>query len=242
MFSYNVKVINSCKKSVFSLKPLVQKTKFYVLSDLKTCVRDEIGEMKDDLVGYIEPGHGQKGKMRELSTDEDLSEMYILHKCKRDVLLWCYGDVDEQSTASRKRTQAAGDSASSSKRQAIAKSISEVEEIIKKLKEKHGDAFSVEKLNCWAHMLNVGRHSSYDEPPDFPFFKRPKNDKHSGASVSGTSSAVSTAADSPTKRVGLRAQCIDQLSKWHALLIAGGIDQQQYDELKDTILGDIKKT
>ena len=125
---------------------------------------------------------------------------------------------------------------SSSKWQTIAKSISEVEEIIKKLKEKHGDAFSVEKLNCWAHMLNVGRHSSYDEPPDFPFLKRPKNDKHSGVSVSGTSSAVSTAANSPTKRVGLRAQCIDQLSKWHALLIAGGIDQQQYDELKNTIL------
>ena len=44
-----------------------------------------------------------------LSTDEDLSEMYILHKRKRDVLLWCYGDVGEQSTASCKRTQAAGD-------------------------------------------------------------------------------------------------------------------------------------
>ena len=26
----------------------------------------------------------------------------------------------------------------------------------------------------------------------------------------------------------------------HALLIAGGIDQVQYDELKDTIIGDIK--
>ena len=40
VFSYNVKVINSCMKSVFYLKPLVQKTRFYVLSDLKTCVRD----------------------------------------------------------------------------------------------------------------------------------------------------------------------------------------------------------
>ena len=72
----------------------------------------------------------------------------------------------------RKRTaQMTSDSAPSSKRQAIAKSISEVEDIIKKLKEKHGDDFSVEKLNCWAHMLNVGKHSSYDEPPDLPFFR-----------------------------------------------------------------------
>ena len=172
---------------------------------------NEIGEIKDDLVGYI---HGQKGKMRELSTDEDLSETYILHKRKREVLLWCYGGVGEQSSAPCKRTQGAGDYASSSKRQAIAKSIGEVEDIIKKLKERHHDAFSIEKLNCWAHMLNVGRHSSYDEPPDFPFFKRPKNVKQSGpiASVSATSSAVSTAANSPTKQVGLRAQCIDQLA------------------------------
>lgn len=70
-----------------------------------------------------------------------------------------------------KRTQTSRDTAPpSSKRQAIAKSISEVEDIIKQLKEKHGNMYSVEKLNCWAHMLNVGRWSSYDEPPDFPFF------------------------------------------------------------------------
>ena len=52
---------------------------------------------------------------------------------------------------------------------------------------------------------------------------------------------LSLGTNSPTKRVGLRAQCIDQLSKWHALLTAGAIDQAQYDELKETILGDIKK-
>ena len=242
VFNYNVKVINSSKKSVFYIKPLTQKQRFSKLSDLKACVQDETGQTKTDTVGYIEPGHGQKGKMRELRTDEDLGEMYVLHKRKRAVLLWCYDDVSEQSTVHRKRTQNTDNSAPSAKRQAIAKSISQVEDIIKKLKEKHGDGFSVEKLNCWAHMLNVGKHSSYDEPPDFPFFKQPKQkvkDTSSSASVQPTSSTVS-ATNSPTKRVGLRAQCIDQLSKWHALLNAGGIDQAQYDELKESILGDIK--
>ena len=53
--------------------------------------------------------------------------------------------------------------------------------------------------------------------------------------------SASLASNSPTKRVDLRMQCIDQLSKWHALLTAGAIDQGQYDELEETILGDIKK-
>ena len=238
MFTYNVKVINNSKKSVYDIRPLAHKQRFSSLSDLKTCVQEEIGPVMNDTMGFIEPGHGKKGKIRELCT-EDLSEMYVLYKRKREVLLWCYGDVGEQSTRKRS-SQTIDDSAPSSKRQAIAKSISEVEEIIKKLKEKHGDTFSVEKLNCWAHMLNVGKHSSYDEPPDFPFFKRPKEKaKDAGASVS-VQPSTSSSANSPTKRVGLRAQCIDQLSKWHALLTAGGIDQAQYDEFKDTILGDIK--
>ena len=229
---------------MFSIKPLSHRQRFLTLDDLKKCVKHE-GEMKDDVIGYIEPGHGHKGKLHELCTDEDLCEMYAIHKRKREVLLWCYGDVCEQSSISipRKRAQTADATpAQSAKRQAIAKNINEVEDIIKQLKEKHGDAYSVEKLNCWAHMLNVGKHHSYDEPPDYPFFKKHKERiNHASPNTSVAATSTSSVANSPTKRFGLRAQCIDQLSKWHALLTAGGIDQAQYDELKETILGDIKK-
>ena len=188
---------------------------------------EEIGPIEDDVVGYIEPGHGQRGKIRDLSDEDNLSEMYVLFKRQNNnVLLWCYdGNVGEPSNVQTcKRTaQTTSDSAPSSKRQAIAKNISEVEDI-KNLKVKHGDDFSVEKLNCWAHMLNVGKHSSYDEPPDLPFFRgRKERAKDDGPSQPPTSSS-----GSPTKRIGLRAQCIDQLSKWHAFLVAGGIDQAQY--------------
>lgn len=236
-------MINSSRKSIYHIKPLTHKQRFSTLNELKKCIQEEIGPIEDDTMGYIEPGHGQRGKIRDLCDDDDLSEMYALFKRQHsNVLLWCYnGNIGEPSTVqTRKRTvQTTSDLAPSSKLQAIAKSISEVEYIIKKLKEKHGDTYSVEKLNCWAHMLNVGKHSSYDEPPDFPFFNRPKQkNKEAGPSV--VQPKTSSSANSPTKRVGLRAQCIDQLSKWHALLVAGGIDQAQYDELKDTILGDIK--
>ena len=255
VFTYNLKIINSAKKSVFSIKPLLYKLRFTSLNDLKKCVKDETSEIKGDVIGYIEPGHGQKGKLRTLCTDEDLSEMYVLHRRKHEVLLWCYGSVGEQTQQSampRKRTTD-GSAPPSAKRHAIEKNITEIETIIKRLKEKHGDSYSVEKLNCWAHMLNMGKHSSYDEPPDFPFFKKPKDKIKNAVATSAdaaTSSVATTiavttaatvAANSPTKRVGLRAQCIDQLSKWHALLTAGAIDQSQYEDLKETILGDIKK-
>lgn len=254
VFNYNVKVINSFKKSMFSIKLLTIRHRFSTLNELKRCVQQEIEKVKDDLVGYIEPGHGQKGKMRELKT-EDLSEMYILHKRKRDILLWCYSNVGDQSgtcsaNLQRKRCTVSDNPPPSSKRQAIAKNISEVEEIIKKLQEKHGNAYSVEKLNCWGHMLNVGKHSSYDEPPDFPFFKKRKEKRSDAqqssvltdsASTSSLSTSTASVCNSPSKRVGLRTQCIDQLSKWHSLLNTGAIDQAQYDELKEAILGDIKK-
>ena len=196
--------------------------------------------------------------MRELETEEDLSEIYILYKHKHDILLWCYSDVGDQSGTCSANLQSKWSIVSdnpppSSKRQAIAKNISEVEEIIKKLREKHGNAYSVEKRNCWVHVLNVGKYFSYDEPPDFPFFKQRKEkridaqqssvstDSGSTASTSSLSTSTALVCNSPSKCVGLRTQCIDQLSKWHSLLNTGAIDQAQYDELKEAILGDIKK-
>lgn len=238
VFSYSMKVINSSKKSEYSIKSLAYKQRFSTLNELRTCVKDEIGPIKGSVLGYIEPGHGLKGKMRELCKDDDLSEMYVLCNRKREVLLWCYVDtgVGEQSTVPTRKRPAQPAAPTSTKRVAIAQSISEVEDIIKKLKEKHGDAYSIEKLSCWAHVLHRGSHSSYDEPPDFPFFKKPHKAAKDASACPSTS-----VANSPTKRFGLRTQCIEQLSKWYALLNAGGIDQSQYEELKDIILGDLKK-
>ena len=161
MYNYNVKIINRSWKSAFYIKPLLYKQRFSTLNELKKRIVEKIGPIEDDVVGYIEPSHGQRGKIQDLSDEDDLSEMYVLFKRQNNnVLLWCYdGNVGEPSNVlTRKRTaQTTSDSAPSSKRQAIAtcKSISEVEDIIKKLKVKHGDDFSAEKLNCWAHMLNV---------------------------------------------------------------------------------------
>ena len=42
------------------------------------------------------------------------------------------------------------------------------------------------------------------------------------------------------KRIQLRSECIDQLTKLHTLLEKGGVPGEQYDSLKKAILGGIQ--
>ena len=179
--NYNVKIINLKKKSMYITKSLLQTDRFDTLSDLRRYVKEKIGQLQGTL-GYVEPGHGAKGKMRELHDDEDVAEMYVLHKRKSDVLLWLYGSVDieessdrDDTTLPRKCPRTDTPLPTSTKRDSIAKTLSTVEDIVVKLKERHGESgLSVEQFNCWAHMINSGKCSSYEEPPDFPFFKKAK--------------------------------------------------------------------
>ena len=140
-FDYKVKIINPKKKSLYRMMSLPQDNQFATLSDLRKCVKEAVGEIQGT-IGYIEPGHGAKGKMRQLNDDEDLSEMFVLHRRRHDVLLWIYDDTEGSSSdelsqpCKRPRTDPP---APTSKRESIAKTISNVETIIRKLKEKHGE-------------------------------------------------------------------------------------------------------
>ena len=121
--------------------------------------------------------------MRELHDDEDMAEMYVLYKRKSNVLLWLYGSVNieessdrDDTTLPRKRARTDSPLPTSMIRDSIAKTLSTVEDV--KLKERHGESsLSVEHCNRWAHMINSGKCSSYEEPPDFPFFKKAKGGK-----------------------------------------------------------------
>ena len=185
MYKYKLKVTNRQKKSQYTIKSLGSKEQFFTFNDLKLYVT-EVVENFDGTFGYIEPGHGTKGKMVFLSDDEDLYEMYVVHKRKPEVLVWCYGDVDKDSTAltddeiSLTRKQCADQSESecpaSKRTQLILNSLSEVESIITKLREKHGKGcFSVEKLNCWAQMINSGKWSSYLTQQTYLFSRKRKS-------------------------------------------------------------------
>ena len=83
-------------------------------------------------------------------------------------------------------------------------------------------------------MVNIGKHISLEQPPDYPFFGRKKS-----ATSLPSSSSPNSINVTPTKRLGVRTECIDQLSKWHILLQSGAISQEQYEELKGVILKDM---
>ena len=172
--------------------------------------------------------------------------MYSDYPKKRDFLLWCYTavvNVDSEMShhvVGQKRatpTEAAG-SAPKSKSTCVRK-ISEVEEIIKDLSERHGTGFSVEQFSMWAHVIHVGKHSSREAPPDLPFFRQSHNKK--STVPASTTSTSSSEAVSPGKRVSLRSECINQLDKWHSLLAKGVITQKQYEDMQRAILNDMFK-
>ena len=246
-YQYSVKVINRLKKSEYSIRRLRGYcSKFQSVHELKDKLRETLSDSASgDVVGYIEPGHGAQGKQRLVKHSDDLTDMYSSYGKKLDILLWCYdkAEPNKDRAASRKRPLSPANSGSSqaSKRESCSRKIEEVEKVLKKLQDKHGSDYSVEKLNAWAHLIQMGKHGSYDSPPDLPYFKRSTKGKTKDAHGKNEEEPAVrlVTISSPVKRLAFRTECIEQLSKWHTLLERGGITQQQYDEVKGTIMSDM---
>ncbi len=51
--------------------------------------------------------------------------------------------------------------------------VAEVDSIVDELEKNNTSGqFSPEQLRAWAHMIQLNKHVSYDEPPDKPFFRK----------------------------------------------------------------------
>ena len=120
-----------------------------------------------DEIGYVVSGHGAKGKECWLHTDADIKEMYEQHKVKKEILLWCYSEKPKHE----KLASAVNGGTHASVYNNHTKKMSEVDEILSKLDEKHHGHYSPEQMRAWAHMIHMSKHDSYDEPPNKPFFE-----------------------------------------------------------------------
>ena len=187
------------------------QTKLTSMSEVKEWLSENLDiEVAD--VGYISPGHRMKGK-KNLSED-DIRDMYAEYSGKRNILLWCYSRVQDvpKKQVGAERTRASsteegkGEPATKSKRDINQHKLKEIEDIIAKLKENHGSAYKVGVLNAWAHMIQMGKHSSYEDPPNYPYFGR-KHPKKAAASDDGESSSQGSVLGSPGKRIHLRSEC-----------------------------------
>ena len=88
----------------------------------------------------------------------------------------------------------------------------------------------------WAQMIRLGKHESTDDPPDKPFWRGRKCQQD----VSYLSPSPKRASISPSKKVSVRSELLDQLTKWHNLSECGVVSHEEYEELRKKILGDIK--
>ena len=220
-YAYSVKIINRGRKSDYTVSKLHSSAKFSSVEELKESFHTALDFVPSEF-GFIVPGHGLKGRQRWIRDDTDLDEMYSDHPNKQDFILWCYtavtqvGDGTTHKISGQKR--AASTEAAPKSKSTCVRKITEVEEIIKDLREKHGTSFTTEQFSMWAHVIHIGKHSSREAPPDLPFFRQghkkttspPSLEPSSSAGIATSSTSV---AVSPGKRVSLRSECINQLEK-----------------------------
>ena len=250
MLSYSIKIVPK-KKAEYVIQKLYSITKkFDSIEELKQAV-DEACQEKISLesFGYIEPGHGARGKQRWLTCTDDLNDLYSVYDGKKEILLWCYTsdqapkkrahspDVDGDDDA-RKRTK-------STRYDKFMDKMTEVEAIEADLREKHADGpYTEPQLRSWAHLIQMKKHNSYDTPPNKGFWKTAQQSKSSSGSTSLTivgNEGSRNTTDSPGKRINMRGKCLEQLTQLHQLFESGGINTEQYDEMKAAIMGEVKK-
>ena len=95
----------------------------------------------------------------------------------------------------------------------------EVEVIADKLTEKHEGKFSAEQINVWAHLINMKKHQSFDDPPDKPFFRGSSMEVFTQKSSDiPNATGVVHQGISPSKWIELHTELLDQLNKLSALL------------------------
>ena len=128
-------------------------------SELSPC-----GEIQ---VGNMVPEHGYKGKQCRITCHEDLQDMHKAYSMKKEipgkggaVSKKCSNDTGHADSSNEKRSKCTIE---------ITEKIDEAKEIFLKLKEMHGKKYTTERYHAWAQLVQIGKHSSYDEPPDYPF-------------------------------------------------------------------------
>lgn len=246
-YCYSVKIINPQKKSDYSLRrwrhvskrfPSVESMQSQLIKDFG----DVLPSRKEDIeLGYIKPGHGAKGRTQWIFTEEDLDDMYKEHAEKTEIIIWLYRYQEKElTTKKRARSPTAQESTKKRKSSVVnTQKLLEVEEIVDKLKTKHEGKYTIEQINVWAHLIHMKKTQSYEEPPDKPFFRgksKKAEDKKSTSSSSGVPDGIS-----PSKRISLRTELLDQMEKLSNLYEKGVIDRAKYDNLQENILSDINK-
>lgn len=245
---YTIKLVNpTCKKdfcsvelgkgrvykSLVSLQGLISKK-------LSKHPKFKLPDLKSVEMGYVEPGHGMKGRKIWIHTDDDVKMMYEKYGKKKTVLLWCYTEASPVCKKGAVASRSIATGKGGTKYGQHLDKQSEVDTIYDQLQEKH-TGYSPRRLRAWANMVHLKSWISLDKPPDKPFFThgRKRHCESEGESSTPKKSFPASVI-SPGKKVRVRSELIDQLDKFHKLKESGVLSSTEYDELRSTILTDIK--
>lgn len=76
-----------------SLKSLSELRSFLVAKVPSVEIDGKVPDFETVELGYIEPGHGMKGRKQWLVSNNDIEEMYKKHSGKHSILLWSYSCI-----------------------------------------------------------------------------------------------------------------------------------------------------
>lgn len=141
-YQYSLKLINPSRKSDYKTVNILDCPRecLATVTELRefmssACDVEDIAKVD---IGYVEPGHGSKGKKVWICSDDDVKAMYKAHK-GRLINLWCYTEKQSCSSKGKKRSRSHnGDKGTGSKYEShSAKKMAAVNVICDKLRENH---------------------------------------------------------------------------------------------------------
>ena len=92
-FKYTVKVINAGNSSGYVIKKWDINARFSNVSDLKDQLASDLPHywkmVPIFLFGYIQRGHGTRGKQFSITKDDDIQSMYNdEYQGRREIIMW----------------------------------------------------------------------------------------------------------------------------------------------------------
>lgn len=138
----------------------------------------QVPTIPDFPVGYY---HGRLSTKYWLMCQSDLEAMYkSVEQGSGKILLWCDAYMDQasreiQSQGKGKKRKHPAEEGTSRRE----KNEQDVDELVQKLKEKHGTKYSLPQLRLWGRMIQAGNHEDLDDPPRVPAIvgTEPKREK-----------------------------------------------------------------
>lgn len=248
-YSYAIKIVNPSKKSDFRVYNIRDIPKFVGVGELESLIKKRFEEFSDYegtlCMGFVQPGHGWKGKQHWINDEADLEDMYSLSK-KNNIMIWCHQKSQKRSRSSSKSTEEPATKRAKCIESNEAK-ITDAKKTYEILVKKH-KIYTPEQLHAWAQLIQMKKHFSMDEPPKYPFFKKtsrkdvkPENSITEQQMSDESASLLQKDVKSPTKVAELRMKNLEQLKYINELYKDGVLTEEEFREQKTNILLDIRK-